>query len=171
MRGKREGKEAAGVAIAGWVLTIALFAVGLAGTVVPILPGAIAIFIGFIVYGLFLGFDPFGFWFWFIQVTIMVVVTVADYVVGVWGVKKYGGSRASVIGSTIGILLGPFVIPVAGLILGPFLGAFFGELLVGSGPEKSLKVGWGAVVGFFSSTIVKLVFHVLMIVFFFIWIW
>lgn len=42
---------------------------------------------------------------------------VADYVVNAWGVKRYGGSKASVIGSTIGIIIGPFLIPAFGLVL------------------------------------------------------
>ncbi|WP_409342175.1 DUF456 domain-containing protein [Paenibacillus sp. MBLB4367] len=158
------------MAIIGWLITIALFAVGMAGAIVPVLPGAVAILLGFVAYGLFLGFAPFGFWFWFIQITIVVVITIADYAVGAWGVKKYGGSRASVIGSTIGIIAGPFVIPVAGLLLGPFLGAFLGELVAGSNAEKSLKVGFGAVVGLFSSTVVKLVLQLIMIVLFLVWV-
>lgn len=158
------------MAILGWIITIVLFVVGMAGAILPILPGAVAILLGFVVYGLFLGFEPFGFWFWFIQVTIVAVITIADYAVGAWGVKKYGGSRASVIGSMIGIIAGPFVIPVAGLILGPFLGAFLGELIAGSDAEKSLKVGWGSIVGLFSSTVVKLVLQLIMIVLFFIWV-
>jgi uncharacterized protein YqgC (DUF456 family) len=90
--------------------------------------------------------------------------------VNAWGVKKYGGSRASVIGSTIGIIIGPFVIPAFGLILGPLLGAVIGELLAGSNLNQSLKVGFGAVVGLFSSMAVKVVLQVAMIVLFFLWI-
>ena len=93
----------------------------------------------------------------------------ADYAVNAWGVKRFGGSRASVIGSTIGVIVGPFVIPAFGLILGPLLGAVIGELIVGSDFYKSLKVGYGSVVGLFSSMVVKVILQVIMIVLFFIW--
>ncbi|MFC3748012.1 DUF456 domain-containing protein [Paenibacillus sp. GCM10012306] len=156
--------------ILGWILIIALFAVGLAGAVVPILPGAIAIYLAFFVYGWFFSFHSLGTWFWIIQTLIVVVLFIADYVVGAWGVKKFGGSRASVIGSTIGLIFGPFVIPAFGLIIGPFLGAFIGELIVGSSAGKATKVSVGAIIGLFSSTVVKIVLQLAMVILFFIWI-
>ncbi|WP_150268919.1 DUF456 domain-containing protein [Paenibacillus tepidiphilus] len=156
--------------ILGWILIILLFVVGLAGAVYPILPGALAIYLAFFVYGWFFSFSSFGFWFWSIQTLIVIVLFVADYVVGAWGVKKFGGSRQSVIGSTIGLIFGPFLIPAFGLILGPIIGAFVGELIAGSQPGKALKVGFGSLLGLFSSTVVKIVLQVAMVVLFFIWI-
>ncbi|CQR58046.1 DUF456 domain-containing protein [Paenibacillus riograndensis] len=158
------------MAILGWVLIIALFAVGLAGAVYPILPGALAIYLAFFVYGWFFSFDPFGAGFWITQTLIVVVLFVADYVVGAWGVKKFGGSRASVIGSTIGLILGPLLISAFGLLIGPFVGAFAGELIAGSKPGKALKVSFGSLLGLFSSTVVKIVLQIAMVVLFFIWI-
>ncbi|MFC5652449.1 DUF456 domain-containing protein [Paenibacillus solisilvae] len=156
--------------IAGWIIVIVLFVVGLAGAIYPILPGALAIYAAFFVYGFFISFEPFGFWFWTIQTLIVAALFIADYAVNAWGVKKYGGSKASVIGSTIGIIIGPFVIPAFGLILGPLLGAVIGELIAGSNWSQSLKVGFGAVVGLFSSMIVKIILQAAMIVLFFLWI-
>lgn len=164
--------------IIGWILIVALFAVGMAGAVYPVLPGVLAIYAAFFVYGWFFTFEPFGFWFWSIQTSIVILLIVADYLVGTWGVKKYGGSKASVWGSTIGILIGPFVIPAFGLIVGPLAGAVLGELLDGIFRGKplnkeffvrSVKVGWGALVGLFSSTVVKIVLQLVMIVLFVIW--
>ncbi|MEK8216071.1 DUF456 domain-containing protein [Paenibacillus sp. FSL L8-0463] len=157
------------MAILGWILIIALFAVGLAGAVYPILPGALAIYLAFFVYGWFFSFEPFGVWFWLFQTLIVIILFVADYVVGAWGVKKFGGSRASVIGSTIGLILGPILTPI-GLILGPFIGAFVGELMAGSNPGKAVKVSFGALLGLFSSTVVKIILQIAMVILFFIWI-
>lgn len=156
--------------IVGWSLIAALFAVGMVGAVYPILPGVLAIYGAFFVYGFFAGFDEIGFWFWLIQSSIALAILAADYAVNTWGVKKFGGSRASVIGSTIGLIVGPFVIPAAGLILGPLLGAFIGELLIGSVPRKAMYAAIGALVGFFSSTIMKILLQLLMIILFLIWI-
>ncbi|WP_209851591.1 DUF456 domain-containing protein [Paenibacillus sediminis] len=158
------------MAIIGWILIIALFAVGLAGAVYPVLPGALAIYFAFFVYGWFFSFEPFGVWFWIIQTLIVVVLFAADYIVNAWGVKKFGGSRASTILSTIGVIVGPFVIPAFGLVLGPFIGAVIGELLNGSSLEKSLKVGFGSVVGLFSSIVMKVILQIVMIVLFIIWV-
>jgi uncharacterized protein YqgC (DUF456 family) len=155
--------------VLGWIIIAVLFAVGMAGAIFPILPGALAIYAAFFVYGWFFTFKPFGFWFWSFQTVIVVVLFAADYIVNAWGVKKYGGSRASVIGSTIGILIGPFVIPAFGLIIGPFAGAVFGELIHGTPMDRSLKVGWGALVGLFSSMVVKIILQTAMIMIFIIW--
>ncbi|MFB9327607.1 DUF456 domain-containing protein [Paenibacillus aurantiacus] len=155
--------------IAGWIIVALLFIVGMAGAVYPILPGALAIYAAFFVYGFFVSFEHFGFWFWSFQTMIVAVLFIADYAVNAWGVKKFGGSKASVIGSTIGVLIGPFVIPAFGLLLGPLLGAVIGELIAGSNFEKALKVGFGSVVGLFSSIFVKILLQAIMIVIFFIW--
>lgn len=153
----------------GWILVVALFLVGMAGAVYPILPGALAIYAAFFVYGFFISFSEFGFWFWTIQTLIVVVLFVADYAVNAWGVKKYGGSRASVVGSTIGVIIGPFVIPAFGLVLGPFIGAVLGELYAGAKMDQALKVGYGSILGLFTSTVAKFILQLLMIVLFVIW--
>lgn len=156
--------------VLGWILVIALFAVGMAGAVYPVLPGVLAVYFAFFVYGWFFSFEPFGVFFWVIQTLIVVVLMVADYAVGAWGVKKFGGSKLSVWLSTIGIIIGPFVIPAFGLVLGPLLGAMIGELIKGEPLSKSFKVGIGSVVGLFSSIVVKVILQLVMIIVFIIWI-
>lgn len=154
----------------GWILIIALFIIGMAGAIYPILPGVLAIYFAFFVYGWFFSFEEFGWFFWIIQSLIVVVLLVADYLVGAWGVKKFGGSKLSVWLSTIGIIVGPFIIPAFGLVLGPLLGALIGELIKGESFSKAIKVAIGSVVGLFSSIVVKIVLQVLMIIVFIIWI-
>lgn len=155
--------------ILGWTLVIILFVVGMAGAVYPILPGALAIYGAFFVYGFFFSFSEFGVWFWLIQTIIVIVLFVADYAVSAWGVKRFGGSRASVIGSTIGLIFGPFVIPALGLIIGPFAGAVISEMIIGTKFDKALKVGLGSVVGLFTSVVVKFILQLAMIVLFVLW--
>lgn len=156
--------------ILSWISVIVLFLIGMAGAIYPILPGALAIYAAFFVYGLCISFEPFGYMFWAIQTAIVVVLCIADYVVHAWGVKRFGGSTASIIGSTVGVIVGPFIIPGFGLILGPLLGAAAGEMLTGAGMAKSVKSAIGAVVGLFTSIVVKLALQTVMIVLFFIWV-
>ncbi|MCD1259808.1 DUF456 family protein [Paenibacillus athensensis] len=156
--------------IVGWILVIALFAIGMAGAVYPVLPGVLAIYGAFFLYGWLISFEPFTWLFWLLQTLIVVIILVADYAVSAMGVKKFGGSRASVIGSTIGLIVGPFVIPAFGLILGPFIGAVIGELIIGTSWQQALRVGWGSVLGFFSSVVVKVVLQLVMIVLFLLWV-
>lgn len=156
--------------ILGWTLIVVLFIIGMAGAIFPVLPGVLAVYGAFFVYGLFFGFDKFGIWFWFLQTSAVAAILIADYIVNAWGVKKFGGTRASVIGSTIGIIIGPFVIPGIGLLAGPFLGAWIGELLTGADMKQAGRAGLGALVGFLSSTVVKLLLQTIMIVLFIVWI-
>jgi len=155
--------------ILAWIIVVVLFIIGMAGAVFPILPGALAIYAAFFVYGFMISFEPFGWLFWTIQTLIVAVLFLADYAVNAWGVKRYGGSRASVVGSTIGVLVGPFVIPAFGLVIGPFAGAVIGELLAGSDLDRSVKVGWGSLVGLFTSVVVKIVLQAVMILLFALW--
>ncbi|HZG77239.1 MAG TPA: DUF456 family protein [Paenibacillus sp.] len=157
--------------ILGWSLVALLFLVGMAGAIYPILPGALAIYGAFFVYGLFFGWSEFGFWFWTIQTLVVVVIFAADYAAGAIGVKKFGGGRASVWGSAIGLIVGPFVIPAFGLLLGPFLGAVLGELLAGTKPLPAMKAGVGALIGLFTSTVAKFVLQAGMIAVFAVWVW
>lgn len=158
------------VTVLGWILVVGLFIVGMAGAVYPVLPGVLAVYFAFFVYGWFFTFEPFGWFFWIIQTLIVIALLVADYAVGAWGVKKFGGSKLSVWLSTIGIIIGPFVIPAFGLVLGPLLGAMIGEMIKGETLSKAFKVGVGSVVGLFSSIVVKVVLQLAMIIIFFIWV-
>lgn len=157
--------------ILGWIIVIALFLVGMAGAIYPILPGAVAIYLALFVYGWFFTFQNYTVWFWILQTLILVVLFVSDYAVNAWGVKKLGGSKASIRGSTIGLIIGPFAIPAFGLVLGPFIGAVIGEMMAGSMPGKAVKVGLGSVLGLFSSMAVKFILQLAMIIIFFIWIY
>lgn len=124
--------------IVAWVLIVALMILGLAGALIPVLPGVLLTYASFFVYGWFYSFEPFGFWFWTIQTLIALMILISDYVISAWGVKKFGGSRASVYGSIAGLLIGPFVIPAFGIVLGPLLGGMIGELI----HEYDWKKAW-----------------------------
>lgn len=156
--------------ILGWALVIVLFVIGLAGAVYPVLPGALAIYFAFFVYGWFFSFASFNVWFWIVQTLIVVVLFVADYVVNAWGVSKFGGSKLSAVLSTVGVIVGPFVIPIFGLVIGPFIGAVLGELINRQPIGQAVKVGFGSLVGLFTSTVVKLALQLVMIIVFLIYI-
>jgi uncharacterized protein len=92
-------------------------------------------------------------WIW---AGITVVITVLDYVVPLYGTRKYGGSKYGVWGSTIGLIAGFWLGPL-GIIIGPFVGAFVGEFIASNNSEHALKAAWGSFVGFLFGTLLKLV--------------
>ena len=155
--------------IVAWILIIAFFAIAFIGLIYPIIPSVIFIIGGFIVYGLFYSFSDLPWWFWVIEILLVVLLFGADTVSNLVGVKKFGGSKAGMWGSTIGLLIGPFVIPFAGILIGPFLGAVLAELFVTkSSWEQALKTGVGSLVGFLTSIVTKGIVQAGMILLFFI---
>lgn len=153
--------------IIAWILIIASFVIAFVGLVYPIIPSVLFIILGFIVYGLFYSFADLGLLFWVIEILFVVLLFAADSISNLIGVKKFGGTKAGMWGSTIGLLIGPFIIPVAGILIGPFLGAVIGELLVTKSDFKqAIKTGVGSLVGFLTSVVTKGIIQVVMIVIF-----
>lgn len=150
-----------------WSVIIALFVIAFVGLIYPVIPSVLFILAGFIIYGFAFTFEPFNWFFWLVQALFVVLLFGADYLSNLIGVKKFGGSKAGVWGSTIGLLIGPFVIPAFGIILGPFIGAVIAELLVHKkGFIEAIKIGFGSVVGFVSSVITKGIVQAVMIAYF-----
>lgn len=155
------------MSVISWTIIVVLFLASFVGLFYPILPSALFLFAGFLLYGFFFGFTSVSWLFWVVEGLFLVLLLGADTVVNMIGVKKYGGSKAGVWGSTIGIILGPFVIPVVGIIVGPFIGATLAEFLIHRRSFKeSLKVGFGSVIGFVTSVLAKLVIQLVMIGYF-----
>lgn len=139
------------------ILAILLMLIGLAGAILPIIPGPIISFFGLLtVY--FLSDNPLDDQFMITIAIIAVAVTAIDQVVPILGTKKMGGSKYGVNGSIVGLIIGIFFFPPIGLIVGPFLGALAGELISGKDLNQATRAGFGSFVGFISGTVLKLIF-------------
>ncbi|MBC7347169.1 MAG: DUF456 family protein [Clostridia bacterium] len=149
------------------IIAILFFIAGLAGTVLPVLPGVPLIWAGMFLYGLLTGFARLSWSFYLVQGLITVFVLLLDYLAAVWGVKKYGGSRSAGWGAVLGGIIGLALLGPVGVIAGPFLGAALAELASGKEPAQALRTGFGTVVGFLGGTLLKLGIEIVMIVWFF----
>ncbi|HEY9047462.1 MAG TPA: DUF456 domain-containing protein [Ohtaekwangia sp.] len=139
-----------------WViLGIILLLGGLAGCILPFLPGPPLCFIALLLLQL-KTMPPFTTRFLIIWGAIAAVVTLLDYIIPVYGTKKFGGSRYGVWGCTIGLLIGIWLGPW-GIILGPFVGAFVGEILASSNSSQALRAALGSFIGFLFGTLLKLI--------------
>ncbi|WP_342601378.1 DUF456 family protein [Psychrobacillus sp. FSL H8-0483] len=153
--------------IIGWILIIASFIIAFVGTFYPIIPSVVFMLLGYMVYGLFFSFAQLNWLFWIIQVLFVVLLFSADMAANAFGVKKFGGTKAGVWGSTIGLIFGPFVIPVAGILIGPFLGAVIAELIVTrEGIKQAINSGIGSLIGFLTSSVVKVIVLTVMLIVF-----
>lgn len=152
---------------AGIIIAVIFFIAGMAGIFLPVLPGAPLLVIGMLIYGFFENFAHLTWQFFLGQLILMSFVFGVDYLAGIWGVKRYGGSKYAVWGSLIGALLGLFMMGPLGILLGPLLGAIAGELLARRSMDQAVRAGMGTLVGFLGGALMKLVIQTLMIVWFF----
>jgi uncharacterized protein YqgC (DUF456 family) len=143
-------------------IAAALIALGLAGSVVPLLPGIPLIFGGI---WLIAGTDHYrhlGLW-WLLAIALVGTVgLLLDLLAGALGSRRMGASRQAIWGALLGTLVGVFF-GLPGLFLGPFLGALLGELATGNSVLRSTHAGVGAWIGVIFGTIIKLVASLTMV--------
>jgi hypothetical protein len=147
--------------IVGSILMLA----GIAGCILPAIPGPPLSFIGLLLLQL-TDKRPFTVEFLIIWALVVTAVTVLDYIVPVWGTKRFGGSKLGVWGSTAGLILGLVFLPPLGMILGPFLGAVVGEMISGKEISPALRAGFGSFMGFLAGTVMKLAVSLIMTFYF-----
>jgi hypothetical protein len=138
-----------------WILAIGLIVIGVVGTILPGLPGVVAIFSGMLLAAWIDDFSKVG----ALPLVVLGVLTafafVIDVVAMLLGAKRVGASKLALIGAALGTLLGlPF--GIVGLIMGPFVGAVAGELLMQQKLDRAARIGLGTWVGLLVGTIVKL---------------
>jgi uncharacterized protein len=138
------------------ILGIVLLLAGLAGCVLPVIPGPALAFLSLAVLQ-FLPDPPFTSQFMLNWAAIVFLVTVLDYVAPVYGAKRYGGTRWGINGSILGVIVGFLWIGPIGLIIGPFIGAYIGELIAGIGAHNAMRAAFGTFVGFLAGTFVKII--------------
>ncbi len=142
-----------------------LMIVGLVGCVLPVIPGPPLSFAGLLLLH-FSKYAQFSFEFLLLFGSIAAVVTVLDYVVPIWGTKKFGGSKAGMWGAAIGLVIGIFILPPIGFLVGPFAGAVIGEAINGKKSTQAFRAGFGSVMGLMMGVGLKLAASLVMTYYF-----
>jgi uncharacterized protein YqgC (DUF456 family) len=138
-----------------WALGVALVATGLAGIVLPALPGTILIFAGLLSAAWADDFHRVGVFTMVLIGLIGAASYAVDFVAAALGAQRIGASRRAVVGAALGTLLGlPLGLP--GVILGPLAGAVLGELTVHNNWARAGRVGAAAWIGFMVGMAVKI---------------
>ena len=138
-----------------WILAVGLVLLGIAGTVLPGLPGAVLVLAGLALAAWIDGFARVGLG----TLAVLAVLTAAtyalDFVATAVGARRFGTSWWGVLGAVVGTLAGlAFGLP--GLLMGPFLGAFAAELLARRDVRQAGRAGVGAWLGFLLGTAARL---------------
>ncbi len=135
-------------------LSIILLLSGIIGCLLPVIPGPPLSFAGLLLLH-FSRFAEFSKTILLVLGIVVLVVTILDYLVPIWGTRFFGGSKYGTRGATIGLIVGLFIGP-AGIVLGPLIGAFVGELIYKDDMNYALKAGLGSLLGFLSGVGLKL---------------
>ncbi len=160
-----------------WIIVgIVLILIGIAGAIIPGIPGPIVSFFALLILQLREN-PPFEEELLVIMGLIAAAVTFLDYVVPIWGTKKFGGSKMGVRGSIVGLIIGIIGLPILGIVigpfgiigilLGPFLGAYVGESMAGKDSTTAMRSAVGSFIGFLGGTLMKLVYSIVVGYYFF----
>ncbi|MBC8477880.1 MAG: DUF456 family protein [Dehalococcoidia bacterium] len=139
------------------ILCSVLLIAGLAGIVLPVLPGVPLAWLGFFVYAIGTGFDRISITTTVVFSILMVLTLVLDLVAPMLGASKYKASKLGILGSFVGLMAGIIVLGFWGIILGPFIGALLGELVARKQPEQAFKSALGTLLGFLAGSLIKIV--------------
>ncbi|MCF6224110.1 MAG: DUF456 domain-containing protein [Flavobacteriaceae bacterium] len=143
-----------------------LFALlGIIGSFLPIIPGPIAGWVGLLILHL-TNAIPMSYTFLGVTFIISIIILVLDYIIPAMGTKKFGGSKAGAIGTTIGLIIGLFSPIPFGFIIGAFLGALIGELTYKVDFLRAIKAALGSFLGFLASTTIKFIISLIFFGFF-----
>ena len=138
-----------------YVLAGVLILVGIAGTVLPALPGLPLVFAGMVLAAWAGNFQQVG-WLPLVVLGLLTALSVViDFFATALGAKRVGASKFAVAGAMVGTFAGLFFGPI-GLFAGPFLGALGGELIHGREVRKATKVGFGTWLGIVLGIVLKL---------------
>lgn len=145
-----------------WIACAALIVVGLAGTVLPALPGT-----AFVLAGAALGawiddFARVGVGTLSVIAVLAVVAWVLDYIASLLGAKKAGASRQALVGAAIGTVAG-LLLGFVGVLFLPLVGAAIGEYLARRDHGQAVKVGVATWLGLLAGMLAKVVIAFVMV--------
>ena len=138
-------------------LAVILLIVGVAGSLLPVLPGPPLSWLGLLLLKFAPSVSHHLSWMVIIVIGLFtLVVAILDNLLPIWSTKRIGGNKMVVWGSGIGFVAGFWFGPF-GIIFGPFLGALVGGLISGSHIKAELKHNSGAFIGFFMGIVLKFI--------------
>ena len=137
-----------------WIAAIAMIVVGVAGTVLPALPGLVLVFGGIVLAAWIDGFTRISAWTVGGLAVLTLIGVAADYVAAALGARKAGASKLAVVGAAIGTLAGIFT-GFIGLVFMPLVGAAVGEFIARKDLWRAGKVGVATWLGLLVGTALK----------------
>jgi len=144
------------------VIGFLLMLIGILGSFLPVLPGPPISWLGLLLLYLTKAI-PDNWWILGFTLFFAILITVLDYVIPAMGTKKFGGSKAGMFGTVVGLLISIFfpILGPFGIIVWPFAGALVGELVNKADQKTALKAAFGSFLGFLTGTFMKFVIGII----------
>jgi uncharacterized protein YqgC (DUF456 family) len=142
------------VTVVLWIAAVVLIAVGVAGTILPAIPGVTLVFLGMLLGAWIDGFTRIPVWLVVVFAVLTAIAWAVDYFAAAAGAKRVGASRFAVIGAMIGTVAGIFT-GFVGLLFMPLIGAAAGELIAQRDVRRAGTVGIATWLGLLVGTAVK----------------
>lgn len=145
-----------------WIMSGALILAGLAGTVLPALPGTALVLAGIVLGAWIDDFTRVS------GTTVGIIAALAvlawglDYAAGLLGARRAGASRQALIGAALGTVAGLFL-GLVGVLFMPLVGAAIGEYIAQKDQRRAVKVGVATWIGIMVGLIAKVVLAFMMI--------
>ncbi|MFL9831188.1 DUF456 domain-containing protein [Flavobacterium sp. ST-87] len=137
------------------ILGLACMFIGILGSFLPVLPGISISWLG-IALLYFTSAIPVNYWVLGISLLVVILFSIANYVLPAKGTKRFGGSKAGIWGTNIGLVVGLLTPIPLGFIIGPFLGALIGELFFDSkNTQQALRAATGSVLAILASGFIQ----------------
>ncbi len=153
-----------------WILSAALIVLGLAGTLLPALPGTAFVLAGIVLGAWIDDFTRVGGWALSVITVMAIAAWVLDYIAGLVGARRAGASRQAVLGAAIGTVVGLFM-GLVGVLFLPLVGAALGEWLARRDSEAAVRVGIATWLGLMVGLLAKVVLAFMMIGVFLVALW
>ena len=138
-----------------WLASIGLILLGIAGTVLPALPGAILVFAGIALGAWIDGFTRIPLWLLGVFALLTALAWAVDFIAAALGAKRAGASRLAIVGAAIGTIAGVFT-GLVGLLFMPLAGAAIGEYIAQRDLRRAGHVGIATWVGLLIGTAAKI---------------
>ncbi|MEO8344590.1 MAG: DUF456 family protein [Betaproteobacteria bacterium] len=137
-----------------WTLAVVLILVGIAGTVLPTLPGAILVFCGILLAAWIDDFTRMPVWLLAVFGVMTAIAWAVDYIAAAAGARRVGASKLALFGAVLGTFAG-IVTGLWGLLFMPLVGASIGEYIAQRDLRRAGKVGLATWLGLLVGTAAK----------------
>ena len=145
-----------------WLLSAALIVLGVAGTVLPALPGTMFVLAGIVLGAWIDDFTRVGWGILALELVLAMLAWGLDYAAGLLGAERAGASRHAIVGAALGTVAGIFM-GLIGLLFMPLVGAAIGEYIARQDQQQALKVGVATWLGIMAGLVAKVVIAFMMI--------